>query len=65
MPVKQLPSEADQYKNEWVAILSNNEEKIVGHGKTPKEAVDRAQQAGYPDAILLFIPAEWPKVLVV
>ena len=65
MPIKQLPPEADQYKNEWVAILSNHQEKIVGHGKTPQEALDRAQQAGYSDPILLFIPAEWPRVLVV
>ena len=65
MQVKRFSPEADQYKGEWIALTPDDEERIVGHGKTPQDAIDQAARAGYRVPVLLFIPVQWPKVLVV
>lgn len=44
-----------QYKGLWVA-LNDNEETVVGAGKTAKEALEDAQKHGYPKPILTKMP---------
>lgn len=63
MPVTQLPKEALEYKNQWVAF-SLDFQRVVGNGADPESAVRMAKEAGEPHAILFFIPEEWPEVLV-
>ena len=64
MPVIQLPQEAQNYKRQWVA-LSSDFSRVVGHGPTPEEALKSAGEAGEQDAVLLYIPEEWPQTLIV
>lgn len=61
--IKTLPSEAHQYKDEWIA-LSHDESNVAGHGKTPEEAISLAENAGENNWILMFMPAKWPDILV-
>lgn len=55
------PEEASQYKDEWVAF-SIDLKRVVGHGRTPTEAVEMAQKADEPHAFLLFVPGKGPDV---
>lgn len=64
MPFLQLPLEALQYKRQWVA-LSPDLTRVVSHGQTPDEALQAAKDAGEENALLLFIPDQWPQTLVV
>lgn len=58
-----MTEDALKYRNEWVAF-SGDLQRIVGHGLTAKEAVQMAKDDNEEHAILLFIPQEWPEVLV-
>lgn len=58
----QMTKEALKYKGEWVTF-SRDMQRVTGHGVTSKEASDMAKEAG-EDAILFFIPEEWPGILV-
>ena len=49
-----LTPDAQNYKNQWVAF-SGDFQRVVGHGKTAKEASDMARAAHEPHAILYFI----------
>lgn len=44
-----------KYKGLWVA-LKDDEETVVGSGKTLREAVDMAKKKGYPNPILTRMP---------
>ena len=44
-----------KYKGLWVAF-EDDEKTIVGSGKTAKEAMKKAQQAGYKEPILAHMP---------
>lgn len=66
MPAKQYPKEINEHKNEWVAL--STDDRIVGHGKTPEEAIAAARSAGYSDLMsfaLLFVPDKWPGIQIV
>lgn len=44
-----------KYKGLWVALL-DNEQTVVGSGKTAKEAWEEAQKKGYKKPILTRMP---------
>ena len=44
-----------KYKGLWVA-MADDEETVLGSGKTLKEALAKAQQNGYPNPILNRMP---------
>lgn len=46
-----------KYKGLWVA-LKDDEQTVVGSGKTAKEALRQAQNVGYDNPILTRMPAE-------
>ena len=47
-----------QPPDSWVA-LSEDESKIVAVGSTYGEVVDKTEEAGMKDPLILKIPAEW------
>lgn len=46
-----------EYKGQWVA-LADDEETVVGSGKSAKEALTAANAAGTEDPILARVPEE-------
>lgn len=46
-----------KYPGQWVA-LKDDEETVVGYGKTAREAMEKAAENDYPEAYLTFMPAE-------
>jgi len=46
-----------KYKGLWVALL-DDQQTVVGSGKTLKEALRGADQKGYRDPIVMRVPAE-------
>ena len=44
-----------KYKGFWVA-LADDEITVLGHGKTLKEALDKAKRNGYANPILTRLP---------
>lgn len=49
-----------EYKGFWVA-MKDDEKTIIGKGKTAKEAIYEAEQNGYKNPIITFIPANLTK----
>ena len=47
--------ELGKYAEQWVA-LSPKTKKVIASAKTPKQALLKAKQKGYPDPILTRIP---------
>ncbi|TSC83594.1 MAG: hypothetical protein G01um101413_972 [Parcubacteria group bacterium Gr01-1014_13] len=47
----------EKYKGLWVALL-DDEETVVGSGKTAKEAWEEARRKGYEKPILAHMPKE-------
>lgn len=65
MDVRKYPEEVGKYKCEWVAL--SRDDRVVGHGKTPEEAILAAKAAGYVQPTqftLAYIPDEWPKLMM-
>ena len=46
-----------KYKGSWVA-LAEDEETVVGSGKSAREALENAQKEGYKEPILTRMPEE-------
>ena len=44
-----------KYRGLWVALL-DDEQTVVGSGKTAKEALEKAQRKGYKKPILIRMP---------
>jgi predicted RNase H-like HicB family nuclease len=53
--------DALNYRGQWVAF-SEDLQHIVGHGKTPRIALQQAEDAGEEHAVLLYIPDRYPDV---
>jgi hypothetical protein len=54
---------AEAPRNCWLA-LDEDETKVVGHGKTPEDALAEAHANGVADPILMWAPETWlPQVL--
>jgi hypothetical protein len=62
MPTREFPPELKNYRLEWVAI--SREERVVGHGPRPEDALSQAETAGHKDVTLMFVPEEWPQVQI-
>ena len=45
-------------RNCWLA-LSEDETRVVAHGKTPDEATNAARAAGEEDPVLIWAPETW------
>jgi len=45
-------------RNCWLA-LSEDETKVVAHGKTPDDATNAARMAGVNDPVLIWAPDTW------
>jgi len=55
---KDLSKILSPYSNEWVA-LSEDEEKVVSHGKTVKEVIETAKKRGVKSPIVTKAPTEY------
>lgn len=49
----------NKYHNEWVAINKDNENEVVGEGKTVQEALREAKSKGIINPILTKVPADY------
>lgn len=47
-----------KYSNEWV-VLSNDEKRVIGHGKDIKTAIERANKMGEKDPIVTRVPKSY------
>lgn len=51
------PEKLRPYIGQWVALdCSGKKERIVGNGADAVKAMKSATDAGYPDAVLFFVP---------
>lgn len=48
----------DKYKDTYVAIKDFSDSTVIADGKDPKEVYDNALKQGYPNPVILFIPAK-------
>lgn len=46
-----------KYPGMWVAVL-DDQETVVGSGKTVNEALERAHRSGHKDPIIMKLPTE-------
>jgi hypothetical protein len=47
-----------QYENLWVALIEeDDQEVVVGAGKTPREALSDAESKGFTNTILFSVPS--------
>jgi len=47
-----------EYDGKYVAIKSVDDHTIIGSGKTPEEALNKAREKGIADPFLLYVPEE-------
>jgi len=47
---------SDEYNGQYVAIISADDNTIVGAGNTPDEALAEAQKKGIQNPFLLYVP---------
>ena len=51
-------SQLEQHENEWVAFIEEDgAEVVVGSGKDAVEAIQDAENRGFPNAVLMKVPA--------
>lgn len=55
---KDLSKTLESYSDEWVA-LSEDAKKVVGEGKTAKEALREAKEKGEDNPIMTKVPKEY------
>lgn len=50
-------TELEKHENQWIAFVeSNGAERVVGSGKDAVEAMKKAREKGFPNAVLLRVP---------
>jgi len=49
---------SDKYNGKYVAILSAEDNTVVGEGFTPEEALKAAEIKGFKNPFLFFVPAD-------
>jgi hypothetical protein len=49
---------SDKYTGKYVAIVSAEDNTIIGFGSTPQEALTAAENKGVKNPFLFFVPAE-------
>lgn len=47
---------SDKYNGQYVAIISADDNTIVGSGNTPDEALSEAQKKGIQNTFILYVP---------
>ena len=52
---KNLTKIYERYKGLWIA-LADDEETVVGYGKSAREALEKARKEGYSEPILTLVP---------
>jgi hypothetical protein len=45
-----------KYAGHYVALKSFEDNSVVGYGKTPKTALNRARKEGHQDPVILYVP---------
>jgi hypothetical protein len=45
-----------KYNGRYVAIKDFDDKTIIGDGKNPQEAYEKAVKKGYKDPVVLFVP---------
>ncbi len=53
--VPQILVQNDQYNGQYVAFKSSKDLTIVGHGKSPTEALKMAERKGFSHPVLLYV----------
>jgi len=48
----------EPFSNEWVA-LSEDEDRVVSHGKTVREVLEKAKESGVESPIITKVPTEY------
>ncbi len=48
----------EEYKGLWVVLFDDNE-TVVGSGKTTKDALEQAHRSGFPNAAITCVPKEY------
>jgi hypothetical protein len=49
---------SDKYNGKYVAMVSAEDNTIVGSGGTPEEALKAAEEKGVKNPFLFFVPAD-------
>jgi hypothetical protein len=47
---------SDKYNGQYVAIISVENNTIVGSGVTPEEAINKAKEKGVRNPFILYVP---------
>ncbi len=47
---------SNKYDGQYVAMVSAEDNTIVGSGNTPEEAINEARKEGIQDPFLLYVP---------
>ena len=47
---------SDKYDGQYVAMISVEDNTIVGYGDTPEEALNKAKEKGIQNPFLLYVP---------
>ena len=47
-----------EYNGKYVAIKSHDDNTIVGSGETPEKAIKNAEEQGFLNPFLVFVPDE-------
>lgn len=53
-----VKSNGDQYSGQYVAVKSFGNREVISHGKQPVEVLKEANDKGYSEPVLLFIPEQ-------
>ena len=56
MAMLPLAEQMREYEAKWVAIVEEPEQKIVGSGPEPKDALLEAKRRGYDQSALFWVP---------
>lgn len=48
-----------RYHNQWVAVDQNDENKVVGVGKTLSQALNKAEKKGVKNPVLTKVPENY------
>ncbi|UCD27377.1 MAG: hypothetical protein JSV03_09620 [Planctomycetota bacterium] len=54
--MEKLLVNTDKYDGQYVAMVSAEDNTIVGAGKTPEEALNEARKKGVENPFLLYVP---------
>ena len=56
--MEQVLIKENKYNGRYVAIKDFGDSTVIADGNDPKEAYDKAIKQGYPNPVIVFIPAK-------